>query len=224
MLSQHRFYGLSSSQQQRFQLKVIVGFLALNIAMGLVFYLTSLLFVIPFFFAFSLSVIAPFVDVPSGVKNGTLHYYSPLLIGEKIKGKKLTLHSGSLFDYYFVFSKAQSVQERKKQVMIMALDGLIQLINDYQARQGTGITIKVTSYILNRRTARKIGLSPITPDALQWFLLYFNFLNLTCSLSLLNRQLTWPNVRKTTSYEGCLESLIAKKDDLLKLRNRLSES
>jgi len=65
---------------------------------------------------------------------------------------------------------------------------------------------------------------PVTPDFSQWFLLYFNYLNLTCSLSLLNRKLTWPNIRKTTSYEGRLESLIAKKNDLLKLKSRLSES
>jgi len=108
--------------------------------------------------------------------------------------------------------------------MIMALDGFIKLINDYESQKNTGITIKVTSYILNRRTAHKIGLSPVTPDFSQWFLLYFNYLNLTCSLSLLNRKLTWPNVRKTTSYEGRLESLIAKKNDLLKLKSRLSES
>jgi len=219
-LMEHRFYNLTLRQQRLFQLKLVGGFLVLNIVVGLLLLLIGLPFLIIFTFALSLSVVAPFGDVPSGVKSGSLQYYSPLLIGEKIRKQCLVLHSGSLFDYYFVLNKAHSAGERKKQVFAAYVDGLLNLINQYENKQPTQISIKATSYILNPRTANKLGLSPTSPDMIQRIILYFNYLNLTCALSLLNRKLTWPNMQKTVSYEGKLDTLIDKKNDLLLMKRR----
>lgn len=217
---EHRFYQLTENQQRNFQLKLVAIFIALNFLVGLFLFVIGLAFLIPFIVAGILSIFAPFGDVPSGVKAGSLYYYSPLLIGEKIKNKCLVLHSGSLFDYYFVLIKGQNAQERKRQVFSLYLDGLLQLINDYEHQQPTQISIKATSYILNARTAKKLGLTVVKPDLLQRFIVYFNYFNLTCALSLLNNKLTWPNVKKTMSYKGELDTLIAKKSDLIALKSR----
>lgn len=219
----HRFYSLTSGQQRWFQLKLAIGFIALNLVSGLFLMLIGLPLLSFFMFAVSLSVFAPFVDVPMGVKSGSLHYYSPLLIGEKIRNNRLVLHSGSLFDYYFVLNKAHSVREIKRQVFSAYVDGLLNLIHEHENKQPTQISIKATSYILNTRTAKKLGLSPTSPDMLQRFILYFNYINLTCALSLLNKKLTWPNIQKIASYEGKLDTLIDKKNDLISMKNRFKK-
>ncbi|MEW6990944.1 hypothetical protein AADZ91_09680 [Colwelliaceae bacterium 6441] len=217
----HRFYNLTPQQQFLVQLKLAILFLLLNIVMGTLLFFIGLPFLILFFFAISLSVLAPFIDVPSGVKAGSLFYYSPLLIAEKVRNNRLVLHSGSLFDYYFVLDKDSSAQERKKTVFSAYIDGLLNLINQYENKQTEQLSIKMTSYILNPRTAKKIGLKQTDTDLFQRIILYFNYINLTSALSLLNNKLTWPKMQNIYSYEGKLDSLMKRKADLLALQQRL---
>ena len=216
----HAFYNLTP-QQRQFQLKLAAGYLLSNVIVGALLFFVGLPFLILFVFAFSLSVIAPFVDVPSSIKAGTLHYYSPMLIGEKVRNQRLVLHGGSLFDYYFVLDRTQSASQRRKAVYVAYIEGLLNLIDRYENQQPTQITIKATSHILNSRTAKKIGLKPVSADALQQGILYFNFINLTCTASLLNGKLTWPKLKQTSTYQGELDTLIAKKAGLQRLRQRL---
>lgn len=217
----HTFYSLTSKQQFLFQLKLAALFILVNLAVGSLLFFTGLPFLIVFFAAFSLSVFAPFVDVPSGVKAGSLIYYSPLLIGEKVRKNRLVLHSGSLFDYYFVLNKQHSPQQKKKQIFKGYIDGLLEVISQFENKQPTGITVKATSYILNPRTAKKIGLKQTNTDFLQSLILYFNFINLTCALSMQNNKLSWPKMQQIFTYQGDLDALIEKKSDLLALQQRL---
>lgn len=217
----HNFYTLTPNQQLIFQLKLAAGFILFNLVAGTVLFFIGLPLLIIMVFALSLSVMAPFIDVPSGVKAGNLVYYSPLLLGEKIRNNQLVLHSGCIFDYYFVFDKNHNAQQRKKQVFAAYIDGLLKIINEYEQNPPPQITIKATSYILNPRTAKKVGLTPVTQDAIQTLILYYNYLNLTCSLSMLNRKLTWPKLQKIQTYKGQLDVLIGKKEELLKLHEKL---
>jgi len=102
------------------------------------------------------------------------------------------------------------------------IDGLLKLIERYQGQQPTDISIKATSYILNVRTANKIGLKRVRTDMIQSFILYYNFVNLTCAMSLLNKKLTWPKMQKIFTFEGKLDTLIEKKDELLALQKRFN--
>lgn len=221
---EHGFYRLSLLQQRLFFIKLIGLFLLFNLTVALLLIWLGLWALIPFVFAFSISVVAPFVDIPSGIKAGSLNYYSPLLIGEKEKDHCLVLHGGSLFDYYFVLDKTMTAKQRKKLVFVGYIEGLLSLIAQYEQQKNTSIKIKATSYILNARTANKVGLRPTKPDGIQRFILYFNFINLTCSLSLLNGKLTWPDMGKILSFEGELDHLITKKAELQTLRQRLGAS
>jgi hypothetical protein len=220
----HTFYSLSPTQQLNFQLRLALVFILFNLGVGTVLFLINLPLLIPLIFTVSLLILAPFIDVPSGVKSGNFIYYSPLLMGEKIKKNRLVLHSGSLFDYYFVLDRKSNSQERKKNVFSANIEGLLKLINQYENNQPTHIKIKATSYIINPRTAKKLGLQKTDSDMLQYFILYLNFFNLTCALSLLNNKLTWPKISKTFTYEGDLDSLIAKKSNLIALQNRLNKT
>jgi hypothetical protein len=155
------------------------------------------------------------------VKSGSLHYYSPLLIGEKVKNGLLVLHSGSLFDYYFVLNKGTNGTQRKKQVFRAYLQGLLNLIEQYQNIPADGIKVKVTSYIINAKTAEKIGLHKAKVDFVQSLILYFNYFNLLITLSFMNVKLSTPKLSKMSSFEGSLEDLIDKKEYLLALKKRL---
>jgi hypothetical protein len=217
----HTFYSLTPHQQRLFQFKLAAVFILFNFVVGTILFSIGLPFLILFVFALSLSIFAPFIDVPSGVNAGSLIYYSPLLIGEKIRNNRLVLHSGSLFDYYFVLDKNHSAQERRKCVFAAYIDGLLKLINQYENERPTQINIKATSYILNMRTAEKLGLKQIESDIIQRLILYFNFLNLTCALWLLNNKLTWPKMQRILTYEGELDTLIEKKANLIALQQRL---
>ena len=218
----HGFYQLSPQRQRQFQLKLATLFIFLNIVIGALLVLAGLPLLIPFSFALLLTVFAPFVDIPSGIKAGSLIYYSPMLIGEKLRKGRIVLHSGSLFDYYFVLDRTQSANENKKYVFTAYIDGLLKLIERYQGQQPTDISIKATSYILNVRTANKIGLKRVRTDMIQSFILYYNFVNLTCAMSLLNKKLTWPKMQKIFTFEGKLDTLIEKKDELLALQKRFN--
>ena len=218
MKLKHSFYSLTPTQQRVFQLKLAGLFILFNLIVGFGLFGLGLWALIPFILALSLSIFAPFVDMPSGIKAGSLVYYSPLLIGEKVKHQRLVLHGGTLFDYYFVLDRTMNTRQCKKAIFACYIDGLLNLIEQYEQQQPTKITIKATSYILNARTATKMGLKPTKPDLLKRAILYFNFFNITCALSLLNSKLTWPDMGKTLSFEGELDSLIAKKPELIALQ------
>ena len=217
----HSFFIKTEKQQNRIQVKILIYAVLLNIILGYLFVLVGASFLIFVCLTITISIIAPFIDVPSGIKSGSLHYYSPLLIGEAVKNGILNLHAGTLFDYYFVLSKKSSSSERKKQVFKGYIEGLLNLIEQYQATYPNQIKIKATSYIINTRTAQKIGLRKAKTNVLGRFLLYFNYFNLLCSLSLMNGRLSFPKLNNVCSFEGELDQLIEKKDYLLGLKNRL---
>jgi hypothetical protein len=217
----HRFFTKTTKQQFAIQCKIVAFAMLCNIILGAVFFTLDVSFLMILSFSITLSIIAPFIDVPSGVKSGSLHYYSPLLIGETVKNGMLTLHSGTLFDYYYVLDKNTAKTERKKQIYRAYIQGLINLIEKYEKTCPNAIKIKVTSYILNTRTAQKIGMQPVTPGFLQRIILYYNYFNLLCSLSLLNAKLSFPNLGKLGAFVGDLDELINKKQYLIALKNRL---
>ncbi|WP_293749819.1 hypothetical protein [uncultured Paraglaciecola sp.] len=218
---EHPFFVKTEKQQNMIQLKILAWAILFNIILGSLFVLIGAGLLIFVCLSITISIIAPFIDVPSGVKSGSLNYYSPLLIGEAVKNDILKLHAGTLFDYYYVLSKNASHSERKKQAFKGYIEGLLNLIEQYEPTRPNPIKIKATSYIINPRTAEKIGLSKVKTNFLGRSLLYFNYVNLLCSLSLMNGKLSFPKLNKVSSFEGELDQLIGKKDYLLALNKRL---
>lgn len=218
----HPYFELTPEQQKAAQLKFACFFLMFNLTVGTLLFFMGMGGLVLLVFALALSIYAPFLDVPSGIKAGNLNYFSPMLIGEKVKDGKLVLHGGSLFDYYFLLDKFDCPLAKKKQTYLMLIDGMLNLITQHENNIPTNITIKATSYVLNHRTAHKLGLQSASPDWFRRLILYYNFFNLTCCLSLLNSKLTWPNVHRVQSFQGELDALIAKKPQLLSLRKRLT--
>ena len=220
----HKFYQKSSREKQFFYLKL--GLLALSIisfsallGVWMEFYWLPI-FILPIV----MTIFASFVDVPSLKSQGKLTYYSPLFLAEQPKKNKVTIHGGTLFDYYFVLDRQLSGNQRTKLILWAYLKGLLELLKDFESSYLKADTIRGTSYIINARTAKKLGLQKVNTDFIQLLIIFFNYANLTCSLSLAKRRLSFPNINHVNTYEGKLQDLYEKRDYLTKLEQKLFRS
>lgn len=217
----HPFYEKTPKEQQQFLLKLgLLALLIFGVAVGIA-YLTQLYFIPVVVLFILISTIASFIDTPSMRKSGKLTYYSSLFLAEEEKNNKMVIHGGTLFDYYFVLPQQYNGTERTRLILLKYIQGLIELINTYEGR--TDLTIKGTSYIINERTAKKIGLKAVKTDGAQTIILLINYIPLTLAYSLSKAKLNFPNLSKIKTYEGQLKDLVEKREMLLELEKRLRE-
>ena len=172
-------------------------------------------------FSITLSIIAPLFDMPSLKKNGGVIYYSPLFISEKPKNGLIKIHGGTLFDYYFVIDKKMNGKQRTNFIIQQYLDGLLHLIEKYE--NDKKIKIRGTSYIINKRTAEKIGFEIVETDILQKIILIYNYLNILISNSIAKNKLSFPKLNKTKTFDADLSQLLERKEYIEKL-NKLLKS
>ena len=170
---ENRFYTLTKKEKNGFLLKLGGLALAINVilAIGLLTIDLTLFPLCIFILVITLSLIAPFYDVPPLVQKGHLTYQSLFLLTEKEKQGVIKIHGGTLFDYYFVLNDEMSGEERTNLILSEYLKGLLNLINNEQE----DILIRGTSYIINERTAQKVGLKKVNTDLVQTLILVFNY-------------------------------------------------
>lgn len=176
----------------------------------------------PLFFvplAFSFTIVAPFFDVPSLVKKGGLTYHSLFLLAEKPKKDTVTLHGGTLFDYYFTLERGWSGQLRTAFILAEYLRGLLSLMEYFP----DDMKLRGTSYIIQERTARKVGMLKAPTDGIQVFLLTFNYFNLMASLYLAKGKLTFPNLNRVHTFEGTIGALRENEGFIRGMLKRLEE-
>lgn len=170
-------------------------------------------------FAIMLSIIAPFFDTPSLKNSGKLIYYSPLFITEKQKNGIIKIHGGTLFDYYFVIDKKMNGKQRTNFIIQQYLQGLLCLIDKYG--DDNKLKIQGTSYIMNKRTAEKIGFKIIETDFLQKVILTYNYFNILISNSIAKNKVSFPRLNDTKTFETDFRQLIERKDYIKKMNNML---
>ncbi|MFN2262427.1 MAG: hypothetical protein ABR595_10225 [Psychroflexus sp.] len=146
----HPFYQKTKSQKLKFYLKLIALILLFNLPFSVLAYVLNLFVIVAFSFFVSITILAPFIDVPSMVKNGKLRYFSAMLLAEQPKNNTVNIHGSSLFDYYFMLNRKQSGSERTKFILKSFLEGLVNIIDEYEDEEN--LKICGTSHILNRRT------------------------------------------------------------------------
>lgn len=218
----HRFYRKSKKDQNRILAIIAIGaiifiFLSIIISLKLDFYLIGILT-----FTITLSIIAPFFDMPSLKKRGKMIYYSPLFIAEKPKNGVIKIHGGTLFDYYFVIDKKMNGKQRTNFIIQQYLQGLLCLIEKHGAENE--MKIRGTSYILNNRTVEKLGFEVIQTDSSQKIILLYNYFNILISNSIAKNKLSFPNLNRTKTFETDFKQLIERKDYIEKLNNALSNT
>jgi hypothetical protein len=218
----HRFYNKNKKEQNRILIviaicSIIIILLSVIMAIYSGIYLIGILT-----FSITLSIIAPFFDMPSLKKNGRVIYYSPLFITEKPKNGLIKIHGGTLFDYYFVIDKKMNGKQRTNFIIQQYLDGLLHLIEKYE--NDKKIKIRVTSYIINKRTAEKIGFEIVETDILQKIILIYNYFNILISNSIAKNKLSFPKLNKTKTFDADVSQLLERKEYIEKLNNSLKST
>lgn len=216
---EHKFYQKSKKEQNQIFATIAIAtililIIAIFIALKLNLRLTGILI-----FAIVLSIIAPFFDMPSLKKSGKMIYYSPLFITEKPKNGTIKIHGGTLFDYYFVIDKTLNGKQRTDFIIQQYIQGLLCLMEKHGNE--SDMKIRGTSYILNPRTAEKLGFTVTRTDILQRFILTYNYFNILISNSIAKNRLSFPKLNNTITFETDFKQLAQHKDYIYKLNNTL---
>ena len=169
--------------------------------------------------AITLSIIAPFFDMPSLKKNGKMIYYSPLFITEQPKNGLIIIHGGTLFDYYFVIEKKMNGKQRTDFIIQQYLSGLLNLIEKYESEKE--LKIQGTSYIINERTAEKIGFKIVETDILQKIILAYNYFNILIANSIAKNKISFPKLNEIKTFETDISHLLERKEYIEKLNKSL---
>ncbi|WP_339919775.1 hypothetical protein [uncultured Flavobacterium sp.] len=221
---QHNYYLKSRKEQNQIQIKIGVVALFFNLIVLALSILSGLHLLLLISITITLSIIAPFLDTPKLKKNGKLIYYSTLFIAEKEKNGKIIIHGGSLFDYVFVINKNLNGTQRTKFILQKYLEGILNLMETCEKNNNTSVKIKGTSYILNERTANKLGLKIIKTDYIQKLILTYNYVNIVISNSIAKRKISFPKISNIRTFESELNELIERKEFIQELNNQLKKS
>ena len=217
----HPFYQKTEKKKKAIQLKVVAIAILLFIPSLIVAWHTKIFFIAIFVFYLLITIIAPFIDVPTNQKTGRLIYFSNFLITEKEKNGVVKIHGGTLLDYYFVLNFKWNGQQRTNYILQQYLEGLLNLIETYENGENKQVKFTGTTYILNARTAEKLGFKVRKIDGVQLLILLLNYFNLLTSNSMAKQKLAFPNLGKAISFEANLEDLIEKKALIKALSDRL---
>lgn len=221
---QHNYYLKSRKEQNQIQIKIGLVALFFNLIVLALSILTGLHLLLLISITITLSIIAPFLDTPKLKKTGKLIYYSTLFIAEKEKNGEIIIHGGSLFDYVFVINKNLNGTQRTKFILQKYLEGILNLMETCEKNNNTSVKIKGTSYILNERTANKLGLKIIKTDYIQKLILTYNYVNILISNSIAKRKISFPKISNIRTFESELNELIERKEFIQELNSQLKKS
>ncbi len=217
----HSFY--SKSKKERNQIQFAIGFVAFSVLLIALYisWLTGIYLIVIIIFPITLSIIAPFFDVPSLKKSGGLIYYSPLFVSEKPKNGVIKIHGGTLFDYVFVIDRKLNARQRKTFIMQKYLEGLLKLLEQMENNELENLKIRGTSYIINNRTAQRIGFKVVKTDFIQKLILIYNYFNVLITLSIAKGKLSFPKLNATKTFEIQCSKLLKRKAFIGNLNEKL---
>lgn len=215
---QNKYYLKTDREKRLFTGKIAL----LLILLILVFSSIALYFQVylpaPFVIWILISILAPFFDTPTLVKQGKLKYYSSMLLAENEKNNTVVIHGATLFDYYFTLDTKLTGRQRKNFILQQFIDGLLKLI---QERKDENVKIKGTTYIFNERTGRKLGFSCGKPDFIQTLILILNYPNLMLASSFAAKRLAFPDLRDIRTFRTDLSVLKSRQIQIENLNDRL---
>lgn len=198
--------------------------LIVNLLVLVLSIVSGLYAIVVFSIIITLSIIAPFFDIPSLKKSGQLIYYSDLFIAEKEKNGIVIIHGGSLFDYVFAIDRNLNGKQRTDFILQKFVEGFLNLIDEYETSENTSVKVKGTTYFINEITAKKMGLSIVKTDFIQKLILMYNYVNVLLSNSIAKRKLSFPNLNNIKTFETEITTLIGHKEFISKLNDKLNNA
>lgn len=160
--------------------------------------------------------------MPSLKKSGNMIYYSLLFIAEKPKDGTINIHGGTLFDCYFVIDKTMNGRQRTTFIIQQYIEGLLALMEEH--KNNKQLKIRGTSYIINERTAKKMGFKIVETDILQKITLIYNYFNILISNSIAKNKLSFPKLSETKTFEADMIQLLEQKEFIEKINTALRSS
>jgi hypothetical protein len=220
----HRFYIKSKREQN--QIQFLIGFIALTVILSALFisWKTEIYLFVILTTSITISIIAPFFDTPSLKRSGSLMYYSSLFLAEKPKNGRIKIHGGTLFDYIFVIDHNMNGNQRTKFIIQQYLEGLLNLIEENENNSSKNIKISGTSYIINDRTAQRIGFKVVKTNYIQKLILIYNYFNVLITYSIAKGELSFPKLKETRTFETKLNELVKRKDFIRDLNEKLKST
>lgn len=215
----HRFFNKTKIEQQSILTLIAIRALTIIAVSIIIAVYTGIYLIGIVTFAITLSIIAPFFDMPSLKSSDKIVYYSPLFLAEKPKNNLTKIHGGTLFDYYFVIDRSLNGKQRTDFIIQQYLSGLLAFIEKHKTNKQ--MKVRGTSYIINKRTAEKIGFKVIETNMLQKIILIYNYFNVMVSNSIAKNKLAFPKLSNTKTFEADIGQLLAKRDYIETLSNTL---
>ncbi len=120
----------------------------------------------------------------------------------------------------------KNIKEKKRVNFILQqyLQGLLNLIEEYETKKADELIIRGTTYIINDRTASRIGFQIRKTDHIQKLILIYNYFNILLTYSIAQGKLSFPKLSDTKTYETSIGNLIARKEYLKNLNEKLKSS
>jgi hypothetical protein len=204
----------------------LIGFCAFIVIVASLFisWKTGIYLLVILTFPITISVIAPFFDTPSLKYSGKLMYQSALFLSEKPNNGVIKIHGGTLFDYVFVIDRNLNGKQRTNFIIQQYLEGLLCLIEEMEKNRSENIKIRGTTYIINNRTAQRIGFTVIKTDAIQKLILILNYFNVLITYSIAKGKLSFPKLKDTKTIETKLSELLERKDFISNLNEKLKRT
>lgn len=217
----HRYYILPRRDQKRklwsfvFNLLILVAIIVFMAWSTGVWFLLILIQPV-------LSVFASFIDVPTARKNGSLVYYSPLLLSSALKHNKIQLHGGTLFDYYYTLSIHKSESRNKKAILYSYIEGMINMLDSFSKDQDD-VKIEANAYFINPHTAERLGFKKVKTKNAQKIIMLLNYVPITISYTIAMGKLSFPNIFSLKSYESTMGELRKNRSKLFTMFERINK-
>ncbi|HET8861095.1 hypothetical protein [Marivirga sp.] len=168
-----------------------------------------------------ISIYASFIDVPIGRKNGQIIYYSPLLLTSSLKDRKIQLHGGTLFDYYYTLSIQKSEARNKKAILYSYMEGMLNLLDSFSENEND-VVLEANAYFINPHTAEKLGFRQVKTKFFQKVVMILNYVPITISYSIAMGKLSFPNILSLKSYACTIGDLRKNKEELAAMFKRIN--
>jgi hypothetical protein len=125
---------------------------------------------------------------------------------------------------FFVIDKKMNGNQRTNFILQQYLQGLLNLIEENENSNVNDLTIRGTSYIINDRTARRVGFKSVRTDNIQKLILIYNYFNVLITYSIAKGKLSFPKLGASKTFEANLSTLVEKKEYIGNLHNKLKNT
>jgi hypothetical protein len=166
--------------------------------------------------------ISQFLYTPLFKLTGGYTYYSPMLLGYMVNEQQIDLHSGTSFDYLFVFRNQRAGVSLRNKLLMYHCEGLLNIISQIENKRiPESVQIVGTSYFFNERTLQKLGFQIEKATLFYRANLFINFIDLFWMYSVSHGKVSFPALwdAKKAAIKG--DKLVAQKKYLEMLYSRL---